>query len=254
MVFDAFVNPVLDPVLGPLLRLGPLPAVLIISFLISLLITIVYKLATDQNLMKELKTELKELQAEMKSLKHDPQKAMEVQKKAMERNMKYMMHSLKPTLFTFIPLIIIFGWLNTHMAYIPITPGSEFVTVLHAEKGVHGNATLGVPPGMTILSDNPQEVVNETARWTVKADEEGTSSLSYDLFGKIYGKDIIVKANNGYKPPIVRVSDGIVDSLEVVHEKIVVVDLFGWKVGWLGSYIIFSLLFSMALRKVMKVY
>ena len=73
--------------------------------LITLLITLIYKFTTDQDLMKQLKAELKELQAEMKALKSEPEKAMEVQKRAMQTNMKYMMQSMKATLFTFIPII-----------------------------------------------------------------------------------------------------------------------------------------------------
>ena len=68
--------------------------------------------------MKELKGEMKEFQKEMKDLKDDPKKMMEVQKRAMEKNMKYMLQSLKPTLFTFIPLILIFGWLRSYYAAI----------------------------------------------------------------------------------------------------------------------------------------
>jgi len=31
-------------------------------------------------------------------------------------------------------------------------------------------------------------------------------------------------------------------------------NIFGWKVGWLWAYIIFSIIFSMLLRKIIKVY
>ncbi|MFC1769138.1 EMC3/TMCO1 family protein, partial [Nanoarchaeota archaeon] len=97
MVFETL----LDPIFNPLLALSPLWIMLILSFLVSALITLIYKFTTDQNLMKSLKEEIKEFQNEMKELKHDPSKMMEVQKKAMQTNMKYMMQSLKSTLFTF---------------------------------------------------------------------------------------------------------------------------------------------------------
>ena len=32
------------------------------------------------------------------------------------------------------------------------------------------------------------------------------------------------------------------------------VSLFGWKPGWLGVYIIFSIIFSMVLRKLLKIH
>lgn len=104
----------LNPVFAPLLKLPPLLGVLIVSIIITVLVTLIYKWTTDQNLMKQLKDEIKEFQNEMKTLKDDPKKAMEVQKKAMQTNMKYMMQSFKPMLITFIPIVFIFGWLRGH--------------------------------------------------------------------------------------------------------------------------------------------
>ena len=116
----------LNPVFGPLLNLSPFWVVTIISALVSLIITVIYKFSTNQNLMKQLKDEMKELQKEMKELKNDPKKMMEVQTKAMQTNSKYMMQSMKSTLITFIPIILIFGWMNANIAYEPILPGQEF--------------------------------------------------------------------------------------------------------------------------------
>ncbi len=253
MAFSSIINSMLDPIFYPLLKLGPLWAILIISFAVSLLITVVYKFVTDQNLMKQLKDEMKALQKEMKELKNEPQKAMEVQKKAMDRNFKYMGHSLKPTLITFIPIIIIFGWLNGHMGYHPIMPGQEFTTILTTQEGITATITLDAP-GMAVLSDNPKELLDGKARWTLKADEPGEYTILYEVSGKTYTKEVIIKKENGYAPPVTKIKDTLVKEIEVEHEKLIVMDLFGWKLGWLGMYIIFSLIFSIALRKVLNVY
>ena len=109
MVLENFFDWLFKPIMG----MGSGTAVIIISLILTLIINIFYKLFTDQELMKSLKAELKELQKEMKTLKDDPEKFMKVQKKAMEKNLSYMKHSMKPTLITFIPLILIFGWLKS---------------------------------------------------------------------------------------------------------------------------------------------
>ncbi len=114
-MFDNFFN----GIFGFLISWNPLVAIIIISFLMTLLITLAYKFLTNQVLMKSLKEEIKGFQKEMKENKDNPQKVMEIQKQALEKNMKYMMHSFKPTLFTFIPLIIIFTWLR--LTYSTIT-------------------------------------------------------------------------------------------------------------------------------------
>ena len=100
-----------DWLFAPLLAFGDAWGIILISLLLTLFINIFYKLFTDQELMKELKKELKVLQKEMKTLKDNPERFLKVQKEAMSKNLIYMKHSMKPTLITFLPLIIIFGWM-----------------------------------------------------------------------------------------------------------------------------------------------
>jgi len=105
---------ILDPVMGPLMSIPSPYNLLLVSFILTGAITLTYKFLTDQKLMKEMKDEMKSLQKEMKELKDQPDKVMSHQKKVMEKNLKYMMQSMKPTLITFIPIIIIFGWLRAY--------------------------------------------------------------------------------------------------------------------------------------------
>ena len=110
MDYTSFLNPVMDPLMGI-----PSPwNLILVSFIITAMITLAYKFLTDQKLMKELKAEMKSMQKEMKEFKDHPEKMMSLQKDVMSKNMKYMMQSMKPTLFTFIPIIVIFGWLRAY--------------------------------------------------------------------------------------------------------------------------------------------
>lgn len=155
-MFDSFFN----LIFGWVINLGNPWNIILMSFILTFIITIMYKLLTDQILLKELKNQVKQHQKEMRNHRHDQQKMMEIQKKAMSLNLKYMKHSMKPMLFTFIPIILIFGWLRNNPA--------------------------------------------------------------------IGEKDILVW---GFKLP-----------------------LLGTGLGWLGTYIIFSIIFSMIIRKILKVY
>ncbi|HHI03967.1 MAG TPA: DUF106 domain-containing protein, partial [Candidatus Woesearchaeota archaeon] len=133
-MFEAIV----DPILSPLLKLNPLLGIAIISFILTLLITLIHKFVTNQEVMKGLKKDMKDHQDEMKKHKDNPKKVMEIQKKVMEKNMEFMKHSFKPMLFTFIPIIIIFGWLNANMAYYPIMPDQEFEVTLTFDPSAIG--------------------------------------------------------------------------------------------------------------------
>lgn len=90
------------------------PAIFMIvaSFVIALLISVIYKYTTNQGEMKRLKGELKEMQAKMKESKDDKEKMIETQKQLASKNLEYMKHSFKPMIYTFIPVILIFWWLR----------------------------------------------------------------------------------------------------------------------------------------------
>lgn len=109
-MFDSFFN----LTFGPIMNLPAPLNLFIVSLILTVIITLAYKYLTDQKKMKELKDEMKDMQKQMKEMKDKPDKVMSMQKEAMKKNMEYMKHSMKPTLFTFLPIIIIFGWLRKY--------------------------------------------------------------------------------------------------------------------------------------------
>ena len=91
------------------MRSNAIISIIIVAFLLSLVVTLVYKYLTNQVLMKELRGQMKKMQAKMKA---EPDKAVELQKQAMSINMKLMKESFKPLLITIIPFFAIFAWLK----------------------------------------------------------------------------------------------------------------------------------------------
>jgi len=243
---------ILNPIFGPLLGLEHPWGILIIAFAATLLVTLIYKFATDQGAMKSIKQEVKELQTKIKDFKDDPAKVMDIQKDAMEKQLQLMKHSFKPMILTFIPLILIFGWLNANMLYEPIIPGEMFNTDIEFIEGSGGEVTLSVPQGIELADDSTKEIIDKKVSWRLKG-QEGEYSLEYKYNDASYTKDVLITPDFGYKDPIKRFKKNVVQSISISHEKIIVLNLFGWKLGWLGSYIIFSIIFSLILRKLMKV-
>ena len=244
-----------SPIFDPLLELGPLWTLLIISFLLSVLITLIYKWMTNQDEMKQLKAEIKESQKKMKQLRNEPKKMMEAQKKAMETNSRYMMKSMRPTLVTFLPIIIIFGWLGANLAFLPIEPSDQFSIEMTIDEGPE-TATLSNADSLTLISDREQKVNDEKVKWDLRAKEKGIYNIEIDYGGKKYYQKIKVSDKLGdYENPEQRISDGKVKMIETIMKPIKPFGdftLFGWKPGWLGAYIIFSMIFSLSLRKLMK--
>lgn len=253
MVFDSILNPIFQPVL----KLGPFWAIIILALVISLLITLVYKFFTNQSEMKRLKGQQKDFQKRLKELRSKPEEMMKVQKEAMKVNMEYMKHSFKPTLITMIPILIIFGWMAAHLTYEPIYPGEPYsITANFAEELKDKEAELIVFEGTEILSDVKQKI-NSGATWNLKS-SEGEYSLTVKVGDEEQSKDVLITEELSYAPALENYEHSGIESIQINYNKLKPlgpnISLFGWKPGWLGLYIIFSIVFSMALRKLMGLY
>ncbi|MBD3263277.1 DUF106 domain-containing protein [Candidatus Woesearchaeota archaeon] len=110
--------------------------ILMISAVLSLVVTLVYKFATDQAVMKELKEQIKKYQQQMKEHKDNLQKMNEIQKKSMKLNMKLMKQNFKPMLITMVPFIIIFWWLRGIYEGVVVIPLSFHFPLSGLETGL----------------------------------------------------------------------------------------------------------------------
>jgi len=236
--------------LGPLLHLPLFLVVLIMSLLVSLISTLIYKYTTDQDLMKTLKEELKSLQKLIKEFRHDPQKSMEVNEKLMKVNSRYFMQSLKPMIYTLLPLLLIFGWMQANLAYDPLLPASSVsidVSVAHP-----GYVDVTIPSSFTLTSSE-SKLANTTTTFTMIPTKAGTYPLTFTKDGESVQKDILVTNERKYLPTVQKFSSSITQ-VSVHHQKAIALNLQFIKIGWLGTYILLSILFSTLLRKMLRVY
>ena len=251
----AFLDPVFNPVLQPLLNASPFLGILILSFVVSLLITLSYKFLTNQKEMKRIKDEQKEGQKKLKELKSNPAEMMEIQKDLMKKNMDYMKHSLRATLITMIPLLLIFGWMSSHLTYEPIYPGETYSVSANFLEGVSGQAELKADEGTDIIN-SPSQPINGAATWNLKS-EEGEHFLTVKTGETEQTKKVLITTDLAYENPITSFEHSDIQNIQVNQNKLKPAgkfSLFGWQPGWLGWYIIFSIAFSIGLRKVLKIY
>jgi uncharacterized membrane protein (DUF106 family) len=259
---------ILDTIFWPFVTLPPVIAIMLLGALISICMVLIYKWMTDQKKMKRLKTEIKDYQTKMREVKDHPKKLMDLQKKAMESNMQYMMQSFRPTLITFIPIIIIFAWLNTHMGYYPLVQDQQFSIVAAFEDGTTGTIEMvDIPKDITLLNSEKQTIQDAKATWSATG-KAGDYTLSYSYMNQTaQHKIVITDGERRYsKPMLLQKELGLsktkLKSMTVSNIKIKpfmdvpVINQIPWikDWGWLGTYILFSLIFSIVFRKLFKVY
>ena len=248
-----------------LLTLPPAVAILIVSIGVSIATSLVYKYTTNQKLMREIKENVKRLQAEARATK-EPAKAAEIQKEMMKRSMQQFNSSTNSMFITFIPLLMFFGWLGTHIAYSPLSVGEQFTTTMSVEKDVTGLASLNVSEGLQLLSESNQTINNGKAQWKLKYDKEGIYNLSYQQGSNSLSEQFNFSKDRRYyqaanKPAFLK--PGQLPKESTIKQ--ITIDLkpihpfgnftvLGWMPGWFITYIVFSLLCQMAIRKLFKIY
>lgn len=255
----------LNPILNPLLPLGPFWAILIVSLVVSLITTIIYKYATNQHKLRSLKADLKRYQKKMTAAsKSDPKKAMSLQKDIMKLNGQYMKASMKSTLYTFLPIIIFFGWLGAHFVYAPLLVDQPFNVTVQLQDGIQGNMTLFLPGNWSESSSATQEITSSVLTWDgLSSPTDGMQDLRFvhEPSGEEQYAQVLITKDYYYSEPVIPISDSkVFSSITIGNKKLHVFDgIFIFKdlpiiknANWFWSYFIFSIIFSTVLRKVLK--
>ena len=245
MVLDSFF----DAILGNLVGSNPKLALVVISFAIAMFTTLAYKYFSNQDELKKIKEDVKSMQAEAKEHKDDQKKAMEINKQIMQRNMESFKHNIKPMVITFLPIILIFGWLSANLAYEPLGPGEQFE--FHANfYDLTGMASLS-SESVAVIGESEQEIKDEAISWILEApDDPGQYTLDLEYKDVVYTHDILISEEQKYLNPEQKIEKEGLKSVGVSQDKLKL--FFGF--GWLGSYILLSIVFSIALKKILKVH
>ncbi len=251
----AFLDSLFNPVLLPLMNKSPFLGVLLVSLVLSFVVVLVYKYFTNQEEMKKIKEAQKEYQQKFKELKSQPDEAMKLQKEAMGKNFEYMKHSLKATLITMLPIILVFGWMNGHLAFEPIYPGETYSITAQFKEGIVGDAQLIVDEGTTLMSEAIQPI-NSGVTWNLQS-TEGAHIITVKGANIEQSKKVLITKELRSETPLSVYAHSDLEQIKINYNKLRPLgefEFFGWQPGWLGLYIFFSIVFSIGLRKVMKVY
>ncbi|MBI2664730.1 DUF106 domain-containing protein [Candidatus Woesearchaeota archaeon] len=251
--------------------LPPLAAIFLISFAISLAITVVYKYTTNQKFMKALQGEMKDIRQQIKNTKDTAQAGI-LNKKLMEKTMQQMMHSMKSTFITIIPIFLIFGWMNSNLAYEQAAPNEEFTTTMQFHEGTGGAAAIESPT-LQILSNSTQQITGNKAAWTLKG-AEGKHEIFYTYAEERYKREVLLTGKWEYADPTLEKKSSILGIINIGDKnpikegsgiKKITIDLrpvhpfgslklFGWQPGWLATYFLFMLAMTFPLRKLLRVH
>lgn len=230
--------------------------ILVLSIIVTLISTLTYKYTTDQKKIKRYRKEVKEMQKEMKKHKDDQKKMMKIQQEMMKKNGELMKQSFKPMLYTFIPLMLLLGWMSATLAYEPIMPGVPFAITAQLDENYVGNLSA-----INITSDKESVMIKKDTefvptegkqvRWLLQAEEEGTYNFLIEGKGFKETKKVLVTSEKKYVAPTTTYSGSL--KKVVTSNKEVMIDFGIFKLNWLWSYIVMSVIMSIGLRKALGI-
>ncbi len=249
---------IVDPLLNWLLIFNPFISILIISVILGFMTTLVYKYASNQKKIKELKDETKALQKKIKTISRtNPEKMMELNSKMMNLNGPLMKETMKPTLWTIIPSLLILTWMATNLAFMPILPGQTFEVTAEFNEGIVGNISMfALPEGLEFVNGATQEIIDEKATWVLNSPKENSYTLTVNYRDLELNQDVIITNTREYVNPEQIVKKEGLNKIIVSNEKIKPfkgLPIIGG-LNWLWSYIILTMVFTTLLRKLLKVY
>jgi len=244
-----------------ILGIPPVISIFLISLLISLIVTIIYKFVTNQKLMKSIKEELNDLRKLSREATKtgDTKKISEIQKKMLHKNMVYMQHSMRTTLITFLPILLIFGWLSAHYAYMPLAPNQSFNLTV-SFNGYNGTITASPSnSSLKIIGNTTQKVKNNTVIFEMKASNPGDYKVNFNLnnandSSNYFNSKIIVSNIQNYESPVQKIdTTPFVKEVKLSNQSLVI-NLYIIKLSWFWVYLIFSLITNSLVRKLFNVY
>ena len=117
------VDTLLNAIFLPLAALGHTPnqKVMLVIFgaatIVSFISTFLYRVFVNQGAIKDMKRELEILQKRLQTVKkkNNPEEMQKIFEEVTTVQMKMMSETMKPTMFSFLPIILIFGWLNVYV-------------------------------------------------------------------------------------------------------------------------------------------
>jgi uncharacterized membrane protein (DUF106 family) len=240
-----------------LFDIHPAFGIAVVAFLVTLLTNIVTKYTTDQDRIKKLKKQMKKLQEKMKAAE-GKEEMQSIQEKIWPKQRELMKNSFKPFIYYGVPLLLVFGWLGSTLAYQPINPGQEFtVTVTTTEDAP--NLELQLPPELTAQKNElyqPDEGSGQ--QWSLTASEPGTYTFNVSPTEQdtAYTHRVQITDTYGYGEPSKQISDSKVQRITVGYGKLTPLgnfNIFGWMPGWLATYIAFSIAFNILIRQFLDI-
>jgi uncharacterized membrane protein (DUF106 family) len=283
-VINALLGRTFDVLLSLLRPLPPVAGLSLVSLLTACAILVVIRSTSDQRALAAVKRQIHADLFEMRLFNDDLRAMLRAQGAILVHNAAYLRLSLAPTLWMAVPLILVVAQLQSYFGYSGIPIGRPVLLTAQLKSPAGAQTDSPPPPivaearrGVTAIDGAPGIRIDTPAIWfpslqqvvwRVVVDAPGDYILRVRVGQESYDKTLHASNELGRRSPV-RPSRGLLGQLMYPSEaplqdsapltSITVsypegeMNLFGWRVGWMTTYLVESLAFALALKTPLRV-
>lgn len=190
---NSILNAVFDLILYPFLGLAPIYGLIAVSLITGLLMLIIFKRISNQQVIKQVKDRLKAHLLELRLYKDDLGLSFVAMKGILGTNLKYLQQAIKPMLVLMVPTILILIQLAIRYEYRPLEIGeSAIISVNLASAVALQDVGLDLPEG--IRAETPPLRIKQKNQvdWRIKAAAEGYWKIDFRIGDEVVTKELVV--------------------------------------------------------------
>jgi uncharacterized membrane protein (DUF106 family) len=242
-----------------------------ISLVTGAVMLFLFRLTSNQEAMKVIKTKIGAYFLEMRLYKEDISAVMGSQRRILVANLHYMKLAVIPAVVMIVPVILIMVQLNLRYSQAGLEPGQTAMVKVKVADGVDViREGLRLTPGRGIEKASPAVRIASLgeADWKIKLTEPGIhdltlSSTSGEVTLPIFGTKRLVPVFGTFKkgsfleailnPGAPRVPDSMPIALVEVKYPPMAFGFGFMELSWLWTFLVISMAFGVVLKFVFKV-
>ncbi len=248
--------------------------VTLVSLIIAMVMLVVFKRASDQHALEQVKRKVQGCLLEIRLFNDDPRAILRAQSEIFRHSLSWIKLSLIPMLWMLQPLMLVIVQLQSHYGYQIPAPGETFVVEAQLTE-VAASALQGRRPDAVLRGDGNGLVVETPAiwiptqrrlAWRVGLRSPGDYELTLSLAGASATKSFDARPQLVRRSPL-RVRSGFLDQLlypaepplpangplQSISLSLDEADLqipgLGWSTHWTVSFFVLSIVFAFALKR-----
>jgi hypothetical protein len=248
---------------------APLIVVFLLSLIIGLLMVVVFRYTSNQKAIRIAKDHLKAHLLAVRLFQDQIQVVLISYWRIVRSTGSYLRLAFMPLLYVSIPLIFLMVQVDGYLGYAPIEIGQAFLVKVNLKDSTAlDQATLRLPPGLSLTAPAVHVPVRNEIIWRVAAETSGRRDLNVEAGSQSFSKSVEVSGGVGRISPV-RLADkwwerifvsaeaelpgnSAIQSIAVNYPARTIA--FAWlEWSWIWLFFVLSLIFGFLFKTILRI-